>query len=103
MSKRIEIQSAKLNVVFRAGELPRIDDKNPTFTLSIGSVNVAARINGKAARKLAVWPHGAVLQGRLVCENGRLVLNEAGFQWIEPKPPAEPAPVEAQTGESNGT
>jgi hypothetical protein len=49
--KRVDIASAKLNVVFR---------------------------------ELAQHTGGAVLQGRLLVEGGKLVLAEAGFSWIDP-------------------
>jgi hypothetical protein len=46
-------------------------------------------VNAKAARKLAQHNGGAALQGRLIVEGGKLVLAEAGFTWIDPKPAAE--------------
>ena len=46
----------------------------------------AAKVNAKAARKLAQHNGGAALQGRLIVEGGKLVLAEAGFSWIDPKP-----------------
>jgi hypothetical protein len=41
--------------------------------------------DAKAARKLAAHAGGAVLQGRLIVEGGKLSLADAGFTWIEPK------------------
>src|SRR5262249_41983509 len=70
--KRIPIQGAKLNIVFRAGELPAIDPNNPEFLLALGAVEIRGKVNAKAARKLAVHQGGAVLQGRLIVEAGKL-------------------------------
>ena len=90
--KRIDIASAKLAVVFPAGKLPGIDPNDPNFTLALGGFEIRASVNPKAARKLAAWAGGAVLQGRLiVSDDGKLVLADAGFTWIEPKPQAEAA------------
>jgi hypothetical protein len=50
-------------------------------------------VNLKAARKLAAHNGGAVLQGKLIVEGGKLSLAEAGFSWIEPKAQAQ-APTE---------
>jgi hypothetical protein len=83
--RRITITSAKLNVVFPEGKLPAIDPGNPAFALVLGAVEIQAKVNAKAARKLAAHTGGAVLQGRLVVEGGRLNLLDAGFSWIEPK------------------
>jgi hypothetical protein len=47
-------------------------------------------ISAKAARKCAVHPGGAVLQGRLIAENGHLRLLDAGLNWLD----LQPAPVE---------
>jgi hypothetical protein len=82
---RITIQGAKLNVVFPEGKLPAIDPANPEFVLDLGGVEIHAKVNPKAARKLAAHAGGAVLQGKLVCEGGKLNLLDAGFTWIEPK------------------
>jgi hypothetical protein len=87
--KRIDIGSAKLAVVFPEGKLPSIDPDNPAFILNLGGFEIVAKVNAKAARKLASWAGGAVLQGRLIVEGGKLVLAEAGFSWIDPKPKAE--------------
>jgi hypothetical protein len=81
----ISITSAKLNVVFPEGKLPAIDPNNPAFVLVLGTVEIHGKVNAKAARKLAAHPGGAVLQGRLVVEAGRLNLLDAGFAWLEPK------------------
>ena len=90
---RIDIGSAKLAVVFPEGKLPSIDPDNPAFLLNLGGFEIVATVNAKAARKLASWAGGAVLQGRLIVEGGgptrsgeRLTLAEAGFSWIEPGP-----------------
>jgi hypothetical protein len=88
--KRIDIGSAKLAVVFPEGKLPAIDPNDPSFVLALGGFEIAGKINPKAARKLASWAGGAVLQGRLIVEGGtRLTLADAGFSWIDPKPKAE--------------
>jgi hypothetical protein len=82
--KRIDIASAKLNVDFPEGELPAIDPADPAFVLVLGGLEIAAKVNPKAARKLAQHK-GAVLQGRLVVEGGKPALLDAGFTWIDPK------------------
>jgi len=89
--KRIDIPSAKLAVVFPAGKLPAIDPNNPSFTLVLGGFEIQGKVNAKAARKLAAHAGGAVLQGRLIVDGGKLSLAEAGFSWIEPKAQAEAA------------
>jgi hypothetical protein len=86
--KRVHITSAKLNVVFREGELPAIDPADPAFVLVLGGLEIAGKVNPKAARKLAQHNGGAVLQGKLVCEGGKPALLDAGFTWIDPKPKA---------------
>jgi hypothetical protein len=89
--ERIDIPSAKLNVVFPGGKLPAIDPNDPSFTLVLGGFEIQGKVNTKAARKLAAHAGGAVLQGRLIVEGGKLSLLDAGFSWIEPKPQAEAA------------
>jgi hypothetical protein len=49
---------------------------------------IRGQVNPKAARKLAQHRGGAVLQGKLVVEGGKLDLIDAGFTWIDPKPEA---------------
>ena len=66
--KRVDIASAKLNVVFREGQLPVIDPANPAFVLVLGGLEIRGKVNPKAARKLAQHRGGAVLQGKLVAE-----------------------------------
>jgi hypothetical protein len=90
--KTILIQSAKLNIVFRAGELPSIDPRDPRFLLRLGQHSIEVEISAKSARKLAVHPGPGILQGRLVSADGRLMLLEAGFQFPEVKP-ADPTPA----------
>jgi hypothetical protein len=86
----IPISSVKASIVFRPGTLPRVDPSNRTFVLTLGEFLIDVTINAKAARKLATHSGGAVLQGRLVCENGRLRLLEGGFSWFDqPAAPAE--------------
>jgi hypothetical protein len=89
--KRIDIPAAKLAVVFPAGQLPGIDPDNPQCMLRLGAVEIFVHINAKAARKLQTHAHGAVLQGRLISRGGGLVLDSAGFRFLEPKPQAEAA------------
>jgi hypothetical protein len=93
---RVEIASAKATIVFRQGELPAIDPSDPAFVLVLGGVEIRGKVNAKAARKLAVHPGGAVLQGKLVAQGATLELLDAGFTWIDPK-------VEAPAAESGGS
>ena len=51
----------------------------------MGDVEIGGKVNPKAARKLAQHKGGAVLQGKLIVEAGKLSLADAGFSWIEPK------------------
>jgi len=84
--KTIAVQSIKLSLPFKAGALPRIDPAAPVFELALGGVKIQASVNAKAARKLATWEGSAVLQGKLIVEDGRLVLIEGGFLFNDPKP-----------------
>jgi hypothetical protein len=84
--RRIDIGSAKLAVVFPEGKLPAIDPNDPAFVLQLGGFQIAAKVNAKATRKLASWAGGVVLQGRLIESGGKLVLDQAGFSWIDPRP-----------------
>ena len=86
--KRLEIPSAKLTVVFPGGKLPAIDPANPAFVLVLGDLEIHAKVNSKAARKLAQHRGGAFLQGKLVAEGGKFDLLDAGFNLIDPKPEA---------------
>ena len=83
--KRLDIASAKLSVVFPEGKLPAIDPADPAFVLVLGGLEIHGKVNAKAARKLAQHRGGAVLQGKLVAEGGKLDLLDAGFSWIDPK------------------
>ena len=83
--KRLDIASAKLAVVFPEGKLPTIDPADPAFILVLGGLEIHGKVNPKAARKLAQHQGGAVLQGKLVAEGGKLNLLDAGFTWIDPK------------------
>jgi hypothetical protein len=87
----IAVSAVKATIVFPEGKLPVIDPNDPQLEIRLGGLSIAAKVNAKAARKLATWAGGAVLQGRLIESDGRLVLAEAGFTWIDPKP-AETAP-----------
>jgi len=51
----------------------------------LGGLEVQGKANPKAARKLAQHRGGAVLQGKLVAEGGKLNSLDAGFTWIDPK------------------
>jgi hypothetical protein len=96
---RIPILAIKANIVFPEGKLPTIDPANPAFVLQLGPVEISGKVNAKAARRLAAHAGAAVLQGRLVVESGRLTLLDAGFTFIDPKPPAEaPAAPAAPSG-----
>ena len=88
---RLDIANAKVAIVFPEGKLPAIDPDHPEFVLVLGGVEIHGKVNPKAARKLAVHKGGAVLQGKLFFDAGKLSLADAGFSWIEPK-----------TAESNG-
>ena len=65
--------------------MPAIPPEDPVFCLVLGGIQIAGRVTPKAARKLAAHPGGAVLQGRLMVEDGKLSLADAGFQFIEPR------------------
>ncbi len=86
--KSIIVPSIKATVPFKAGSLPAIPWQDPTFELVLNGVKIPGKVNAKAARKLAVWPGSAVLNGKLVMEGGRLVLTEAGFLFNDPRPAA---------------
>ena len=83
--KRVDVTSAKLSVIFSEGKLPAIDPDDPEFVLILGGLEIHGKVNPKAARKLAQHCGGAVLQGKLVAEGGKLDLLDAGFTWIDPK------------------
>ncbi|MBV8268488.1 MAG: hypothetical protein JO252_19335 [Planctomycetaceae bacterium] len=97
----LPITSAKLTLPFKAGELPRIDPNDPKLILILGGVSIVAQVSAKAARKAGIWAGPAVLQGKLVFQDGRLAILDCGFAFIEPpatKPEAEgatPAPTSA--------
>jgi hypothetical protein len=95
----INVQSAKLSLVFPAGRLPKIDPNSPLFTIALGGFNIACSVTAKAARKLAEHPGGAVLQGKLVVEQGQLGLVEAGFQLLPPAETEAPA-ADSEAGKS---
>ena len=85
---RVDIASAKVTIVFGEGKLPTIDPNDPAFVLVLGGLEIHAKVNPKAARKLAQHRGGAVLQGKLVAQAAKLELLDAGFTWIDPKPEA---------------
>ena len=86
----VRVQSVKLVLPFKAGDVPQdIDPADPRIVIDLGGLTIQAKVNAKAVRKLAQHPGGAVLQGRLVREtDGTLHLLDAGFQFLEPAPPA---------------
>jgi hypothetical protein len=86
---RLDIASAKLTVVFHEGKLPAINPDDPQFVLALGGFQIRGKVNTKAARKLAAHTGGAVLQGKLVPGPGWLQLEDAGFQFLDPRPRAE--------------
>jgi hypothetical protein len=85
----LTLQSVKVAIPFKAGSLPDVDPADPRITIDLGGVVIHAQINAKAARKLEAHTGGAVLQGRLLVEDGRLSLVEAGFQMLDPRPDDE--------------
>lgn len=64
----ITVTSAKLAIVFPEGKLRRVDPADPRFEIALvlSGIRILAKINAKAARKLAAHTGGAVLQGRLL-------------------------------------
>jgi hypothetical protein len=96
--KRVDIPSAKLSVVFPEGNLPAIDPADPAFVLVLGGLEIRGKVNAKAARKLAGHKGGAVLQGKLVAQGGKLDLLDAGFSWIDPKAEAASSQPAAEKG-----
>jgi hypothetical protein len=83
--RHLYVPSMKVSVVFPEGRLPAINPNDPAFVLVLGGFEIAGKVNAKAARKLAQHKGGAVLQGKLVVEGGKLALLDAGFSWIDPK------------------
>ena len=92
--KRLDIPSAKVSVVFPEGKLPAIDPADPAFVLVLGGVEIGAKVNAKAARKLAAWAGGAVLQGKLVSEGASCPC------WMRGSPGSSPRPL-PRTGVRN--
>jgi hypothetical protein len=87
----IDVTSLKITIPFKADAKPAIDPSDPTFEIVLSEVRIRGQVNAKAARKLAAHPGGAVLQGKLIEQGGKLVLIDAGFTFIDPKPATEPA------------
>jgi hypothetical protein len=89
----LDVQSAKLAIVFEAGNLPDVDPADPQIVVNLDGVKISTKVNSKAARKLKTHSGGAILQGRLMVERGSLVLTDAGFQFLEsaPKPSSLPS------------
>ncbi len=85
----ITVPSLKIAYMFTEGNLPAVDPSDPRFTIALGPATIEVRINRKAAARLSAHHGGAVLQGRLMAgPNNTLVLAEAGFTWLEPRPAA---------------
>ena len=82
----ISVTSAKFGLAFKAGELPDISPEDPQFVIDLGGLRIASKVTAKAARKLKTHAGGAVLSGKLVVQNGDLVLLDAGFQFIDATP-----------------
>jgi hypothetical protein len=97
--KTIEVPSIKAVIPFKAGSLPRIDPNDPAFELTMSGLKIRAKINAKAARRLAGHTGSAILQGRLVMEGGRLLLVDAGFTFNDPKPVLDEALAAGQSVE----
>ena len=65
--------------------MPAIDPADPAFVLVLGGLEIPGQVNPKVARRLAQHGGVAVLQGKLVAEEGQLNLLDAGFSWIDLK------------------
>ena len=65
---------------------PKLDPMNPAFELVLGGIRIQGKVNAKAARKAASWEGSGCLQGRLVAQDGRLILTEGGILFNDPKP-----------------
>lgn len=94
--KTIPISSGKLAFTFKAENKPAIDPADPQFEVLLGNppVLIRGKLNAKAARKLQAHDFGCKIEGRLVVEAGRLVLDSVGVQLFDPpKPSIEPSPV----------
>jgi hypothetical protein len=76
-------------------EFPNVSPEHPIFLVRLGELQIHVKVTAKAARKLRAHQGTAVLTGNLVSDSGRFHLDSAGFQLVEPKPPAgsEPSPV----------
>jgi hypothetical protein len=84
----ISVTSAKFGLAFKAGQLPDINPDNPSFVINLDGLKVQSKITAKAARKLKAHAGGAVLSGKLVVQDGDLVLLDAGIQFLDVQPPA---------------
>ena len=64
MTKTLQVQSVKLVVPFKAGEVPRdIDPADPRLVIELGGLQIQAKVNAKAARKLAQHPGARSFRG----------------------------------------
>jgi hypothetical protein len=99
------------NFVFHQGRLPtkEIDPAHPEFTIqletlvpNLGVIKIAGKVSAEAARKLAAHNGGAVLQGRLTVEAGKLALLDADFTFLDPKPAQPPSAPAEPTGNGSG-
>ena len=79
----VSVPSAKLNVVFKEGRLPRVDPADPA-SRSCWADSGSCQDQREGRHKLAAHPGGAVLQGRLssrgVARAGRCWLSVARTQ-----------------------
>jgi len=89
----VKVKSIKVTIVFPADAKPDVAPEDPRVMLDMDGLKIQAKVNAKAARKLKAHDGGAVLQGRLVVERGELVLIDAGFTFLEAKPPASSPPA----------
>jgi hypothetical protein len=107
--------SIPVNIVFRQGRLPtkEIDPASGEFVLQLaamapavvkdlGVIKIAGQVSAEAAQKLAAHKGGAVLQGRITVEDGKLVLLDAGLTFLDPKPAQPPPAPSGPTGSGSG-
>jgi hypothetical protein len=91
----IPLSNIKVSLPFKTGALPRIDPNRPEFTLVLGTVHIRGSISAKSARKIAAHQGGAVLQGRLVEQGGKLTLVDGGFSFFDARPVETTSPEAA--------
>ena len=82
----LHVRSLKVALPLAPDQVPRgIDPADPRLRIDLDGLSVAVRLNPKAIRKLKAHPHGVVLQGRLTRVGSVLTLEDAGFQFLEPR------------------